>query len=86
MLALLGRHEATVTDIAPEDDRVTIRGRLAARFTRAITTSLPDESRGEPVITIEQSHFQPITGRTPQRPRYGPDPLNTNLWQRTNPR
>jgi len=47
---------------------------------------LPEQTSGEAVFTSEVTHYTPVAGPAPVRPRIGPDPLDRETWFRLRPR
>lgn len=86
VLSLVARLEGVVVDLRPVHDRITLIGTVPVRHVRTLATALPDLTRGEAILTVEHDHFRPVVGAPPERPRVGPDPLDSTIWFRSHPR
>ncbi|NNC11614.1 TetM/TetW/TetO/TetS family tetracycline resistance ribosomal protection protein [Planctomonas sp. JC2975] len=86
VIALLRRNEGIIRSMEPEHDRVALAGTVPARMARTLAVALPDLTRGEAVLALEHDHYRPVTGPPPTRERHGMDPLDSELWERANPR
>ena len=86
VVSSVSRLEGAIMDTRTVHDRVTINGTIPTRQVRPLTTLLPDLTSGEAILTVDHDHFSPVTGMAPERPRVGPDPLDSTIWFRDRPR
>jgi ribosomal protection tetracycline resistance protein len=67
-------------------DGLTLTGTIPTRNVQPLLAQLPEQTSGEAVFTSEVTHYTPVTGLPPVRPRIGPDPLDRETWFRARPR
>ena len=67
-------------------DVLTLTGTIPTRNVQPLLAQLPEQTSGEAGFTSEVSHYTPVTGPPPVRPRIGPDPLDRETWFRARPR
>ena len=72
--------DGTATDV------LTLTGTIPTRNVQPLLAQLPEQTSGEAVFTSEVTHYTPVTGPPPVRPRIGPDPLDKETWFRARPR
>ncbi|HEX4088340.1 MAG TPA: hypothetical protein VHZ33_06455, partial [Trebonia sp.] len=65
---------------------LTLTGTIPTRNVQPLLAQLPEQTSGEAVFTSEVTHYTPVTGPPPARPRIGPDPLDRETWFRERPR
>ena len=65
---------------------LTLTGTIPTRNVQPLLAQLPEQTSGEAVFTSEVTHYAPVTGPPPVRPRIGPDPLDRETWFRARPR
>jgi ribosomal protection tetracycline resistance protein len=65
---------------------LTLTGTIPTRNVQPLLAQLPEQTSGEAVFTSEVTHYTPVTGPPPVRPRIGPDPLDRQTWFRARPR
>jgi ribosomal protection tetracycline resistance protein len=65
---------------------LTLTGTIPTRNVQPLLAQLPEQTSGEAVFTSEVTHYTPVTGPPPVRPRIGPDPLDRETWFRARPR
>ena len=65
---------------------LTLTGTIPTRNVQRLLAQLPEQTSGEAVFTSEVTHYTPVTGPPPVRPRIGPDPLDRETWFRARPR
>ncbi|HEY5397240.1 MAG TPA: translation factor GTPase family protein [Trebonia sp.] len=65
---------------------LTLTGTIPTRNVQPLLAQLPEQTSGEAVFTSEVTHYTPVTGSPPVRPRIGPDPLDRETWFRARPR
>jgi ribosomal protection tetracycline resistance protein len=75
----------TGTSTSTADD-LALTGTLPTRSVQSLLAQLPEQTSGEGVFTSEVTHYVPVTGQPPVRPRIGPDPLDRQEWFRARPR
>ena len=80
--------EADVADgaAAPAALTLTLTGTIPTRNVQPLLAQLPEQTSGEAVFTSEVTHYTPVTGPPPVRPRIGPNPLDRETWFRARPR
>jgi ribosomal protection tetracycline resistance protein len=83
---LLARLSGLITETAPAAGALALTGTLPTRSVQPLLAQLPELTSGEGVSTAEVSHYTPVTGPPPVRPRIGPDPLDREVWFRARPR
>jgi ribosomal protection tetracycline resistance protein len=72
------------TDVGAQT--LTLAGTIPTRNVQRLLSQLPEQTSGEAVFTSEVTHYTPLTGPPPVRPRIGPDPLDRESWFRARPR
>ncbi|HTU72876.1 MAG TPA: translation factor GTPase family protein [Trebonia sp.] len=82
----LARLAGLITGTGPEAGTLALTGTLPARSVQPLLTQLPEQTSGEGVFTSELTHYTPVAGPSPVRPRIGPDPLDRAEWFRARPR
>jgi ribosomal protection tetracycline resistance protein len=65
---------------------LTLTGTIPTRNVQPLLAQLPEQTSGEAVFTSEVTHYTPVTGPAPERPRIGPNPLDRETWFRARPR
>ena len=68
------------------DTALTLTGTIPTRNIQPLLAQLPEQTSGEAVFTSEVTHYSPVAGLPPIRPRIGPDPLDRETWFRARPR
>ncbi|WP_328603076.1 TetM/TetW/TetO/TetS family tetracycline resistance ribosomal protection protein [Amycolatopsis sp. NBC_00345] len=58
------------------DGTASLSGDIPAASVHALQRELPSLTRGEGVLESEFSHYQPVRGAVPERPRVGSDPFD----------
>jgi ribosomal protection tetracycline resistance protein len=81
---LSGLVTGTEADAAPA--ALTLTGTIPTRNVQPLLAQLPEQTSGEAVFTSEVTHYTPVTGPAPERPRIGPNPLDRETWFRARPR
>ena len=76
VLPLLARLHAAPGTPQPHGSSCLIEGDIPAARVHQLAQQLPALTRGEGVLDCTFSHYQPVRGRVPARPRSGPSPLN----------
>jgi ribosomal protection tetracycline resistance protein len=74
------------TAAAPAALTLTLTGTIPTRNVQPLLAQLPEQTSGEAVFTSEVTHYTPVTGPPPVRPRIGPNPLDRETWFRARPR
>jgi ribosomal protection tetracycline resistance protein len=82
----VARLSGSMTGAAPIGDALALTGTLPTRSIQPLLTQLPELTSGEGVLTSEVTHYTPIAGPPPTRPRNGVDPLDREEWFRAHPR
>ena len=72
----MGRLNATVNTSATDDAIFTVEGEILASKTQELQISLMSVTRGEGTLDHQFSHYAPIRGKRPTRPRTDLNPLN----------
>ena len=80
VLALLARLGAALAPPTVHGNEVAITGELAADRIAALQRELPALTHGEGVIEASFSHYRPVRGAQPRRPRIGPDPRDRKTY------
>jgi ribosomal protection tetracycline resistance protein len=85
---LAGLVTGTEADGAEADGAaaLTLTGTIPTRNVQPLLAQLPEQTSGEAVFTSEVTHYTPVIGPPPVRPRVGPDPLDRQTWFRARPR
>jgi len=83
---LLARLSGLITATAPAPGTLALAGTLPTSSIQPLLAQLPELTSGEGVFTAEVTHYTPVTGPPPVRPRIGPDPLDREIWFRSRPR
>jgi ribosomal protection tetracycline resistance protein len=83
---LSGLVTGTETDGAAAAQTLTLTGTIPTRNVQPLLAQLPEQTSGEAVFTSEVTHYTPVSGPPPVRPRIGPDPLDRETWFRARPR
>ena len=83
---LLARLSGLSTETAPAAEALALTGTLPTRSVQPLLAQLPELTSGEGVFTAEVTHYTPVAGPPPVRPRIGPDPLDREVWFRARPR
>jgi len=65
---------------------LALTGTIPTRNVQSLLAQLPEQTSGEAVFTSEVTHYTPVAGPPPARPRIGPDPLDRETWFRARPR
>jgi ribosomal protection tetracycline resistance protein len=68
------------------DTALALTGTIPTRSVQHLLSQLPEQTSGEGVFMSEVTHYSPVTGPAPTRPRTGPDPLDRREWFRACPR
>jgi ribosomal protection tetracycline resistance protein len=76
----------TGTETAGAALTLTLTGTIPTRNVQRLLAQLPEQTSGEAVFTSEVTHYTPVTGSPPVRPRIGPNPLDRETWFRARPR
>jgi ribosomal protection tetracycline resistance protein len=76
----------TGTETPGDGVALTLTGTIPTRNVQRLLAQLPEQTSGEAVFTSEVTHYTPVTGSPPVRPRIGPDPLDRETWFRARPR
>ena len=74
------------TDAESVGTGLTLTGTIPTRNVQPLLALLPEQTSGEAVFTSEVTHYTPVAGPAPVRPRIGPDPLDRETWFRLRPR
>jgi ribosomal protection tetracycline resistance protein len=82
----VARLSGLVTAVAPAAGALALTGTLPAASAQPLLAQLPGLTSGEGVFTAEVTHYMPVAGAPPARPRIGPDPLDREEWFRARPR
>ncbi len=82
----IARLSGLITGASPADGALALTGTLPTRSVQPLLAQLPGLASGEAVFTSEVTHYTPVTGPPPARPRIGPDPLDRQEWFRARPR
>ncbi|HVT71430.1 MAG TPA: translation factor GTPase family protein [Trebonia sp.] len=82
----VARLSGLITETAPAAGALALTGTLPTRSVQPLLAQLPGLTSGEGVFTAEVTHYTPVTGPPPVRPRTGPDPLDRQAWFRARPR
>ena len=82
----IARLSGLITGASPAAGALALTGALPARSVQLLLAQLPQQTSGEGVFTSEVTHYTPVTGPPPARPRTGPDPLDRETWFRARPR
>jgi ribosomal protection tetracycline resistance protein len=82
----VARLSGFMTGAAPVGDALALTGTLPTRSVQPLLAQLPELTSGEGVFTSEVTHYTPVAGPPPSRPRNGPDPLDREEWFRARPR
>jgi hypothetical protein len=77
---LAGLVTGTAADAAAA--ALTLTGTIPTRNVQPLLAQLPEQTSGEAVFTSEVTHYTPVTGPAPERPRIGPNPLDRETWFR----
>jgi len=83
---LSGLATGTEADGAGTGVAMTLTGTIPTRNVQRLLAQLPEQTSGEAVFTSEVTHYTPVTGPAPERPRVGPNPLDRETWFRARPR
>ena len=73
-------------DTAAAQQSLALTGTIPTRNVQPLLAQLPEQTSGEAVFTSEVTHYTPVTGPPPLRPRIGPDPRDRETWFRARPR
>jgi ribosomal protection tetracycline resistance protein len=85
--ATIARLSGLITGTSPvAEEVVALTGTLPTRSVQSLLAQLPEQTSGEGVFTAEVTHYAPVAGPAPARPRIGPDPLSREEWFRARPR
>ena len=84
--ATIARLSGLITGTSPVADPLALTGTLPTRSVQPVLVQLPEQTSGEGVFTSEVTHYTPVAGPPPARPRIGPDPLDREEWFRARPR
>jgi ribosomal protection tetracycline resistance protein len=82
----IARLSGFITGTDPAAEAPALTGTLPTRSVQSLLAQLPEQTSGEGVFTSEVTHYTPVTGPPPARPRIGPDPLDRAGWFRARPR
>jgi ribosomal protection tetracycline resistance protein len=82
----IARLSGLITGTSPAAEALELTGTLPTRSVQSLLTQLPEQTSGEGVFTSEVTHYTPVAGPPPARPRMGPDPLDRTEWFRARPR
>lgn len=82
LLAVLAQLDAVPLDTSYADGVVTLTGDVPATAVHELRLRLPGVTRGEGVLTTTLSHFRPVRGRPPARPRIDDDPTDPEVYLR----
>jgi ribosomal protection tetracycline resistance protein len=83
---VIARLSGLITGTSPIAEALALTGTLPARSVQPLLAQLPGQTSGEGVFTSEVTHYTPVAGPRPARPRIGPDPLDREEWFRARPR
>jgi ribosomal protection tetracycline resistance protein len=84
--ATIARLSGLITGTSAIAGALALTGTLPTRSVQPLLAQLPEQTSGEGVFTSEVTHYTPVTGPPPARPRIGPDPLDKEEWFRARPR
>jgi ribosomal protection tetracycline resistance protein len=84
--ATIARLSGLITGNTPVAEALALTGTLPTRSIQSLLAQLPEQTSGEGIFTSEVTHYTPIAGPPPRRPRIGPDPLDRQEWFRARPR
>jgi ribosomal protection tetracycline resistance protein len=76
LLPALARLHAVPQPTTVRSSSCTIEGDIAAAHVHALRQQLPALTRREGVLECAFDRYQPVSGRSPTRPRYDNNPLN----------
>jgi ribosomal protection tetracycline resistance protein len=76
VLPVLAAHRAVPRGQEPRAAAFVLTGEIPAAQAHGLQQRLPGLTRGEAVLECGFSHYQPVAGPPPRRPRTGPDPLD----------
>jgi ribosomal protection tetracycline resistance protein len=76
VLPVLAAHRAVPRGQQPLGPAYLLTGDVPAAQAGGLRQRLPGVTRGEAVLDSAFSHYQPVTGPPPRRPRTGPNPLD----------
>ena len=82
----IARLSGLIAGASPAAEALALTGALPTRSVQLLLAQLPEQTSGEGVFTSEVTHYTPVTGPPPARPRIGPDPLDRETWFRARPR
>ncbi len=82
----LARLSGLITGTRADAAALALTGTLPTRNVQPLLARLPEQTSGEGVFTSEVTHYAPVSGPPPVRPRIGPDPLDREAWFRARPR
>ena len=82
----IARLSGLITGTSPAAGALALTGTLPTRSVQPLLAQLPEQTSGEGVFTAEVTHYTPVAGPPPARPRIGPDPLDREEWFRARPR
>jgi ribosomal protection tetracycline resistance protein len=82
----IARLSGLITGTGPAAGALALTGTLPTRSVQPLLAQLPEQTSGEGVFTAEVTHYTPVAGPPPARPRIGPDPLDREEWFRARPR
>jgi ribosomal protection tetracycline resistance protein len=82
VLPVLGRLRASWLPPVVKGDACLLDGEIPAGHVSALERLLPGLTRGEGVLESEFSHYQPVTGPVPERPRTDHNPLHREDYLR----
>jgi ribosomal protection tetracycline resistance protein len=83
---MVARLSGVITGTSPAAAALALTGTLPTRSVHLLLAQLPEQTSGEGVFTSEVTHYTPVAGSPPARPRIGPDPLDRAEWFRACPR
>ena len=82
----IARLSGLITGTSPIAGALALTGTLPTRNVQPLLAQILEQTSGEGVFTSQVTHYTPVTGPPPARPRTGPDPLDTQEWFRARPR
>jgi ribosomal protection tetracycline resistance protein len=82
----IARLSGLITGTSLAAGALALTGALPTRSVQPLLAQLPEQTSGEGVFTSEVTHYTPVAGLPPARPRIGPDPLDREEWFRARPR
>lgn len=80
MLVVLLGNRGTIEEQILDGDQCRLRGMIPAIDVHAVAKQTPELTHGEGFFDTDFDRYQPVTGRTPERPHVGPNPYDRDEY------